>query len=279
MIKSVLCPRSHLPLLYFAFILFPWGFSHGLARATGGWLLTPALWSDLQAAGLETWGSECLSLKMNPVSPTPSHPQPPPSPPPPALGTGTVWTNPDSLVSTCNMWVQFQHPDFSFLCCKQQWEQSWNKVQGMKTHAIHEEGEDCKKKKKIVKCLHNNELLFNNSRAQPSTGNISFCESHSVMSDSLWTHALYSPWNSPGQNTGEVSLSVLQGIFPTQGLNPSELQMDYLPAEAPGKPKKYGMLHEFVCHPCAGAMTNFSVSLQFQYMCCQSKSKYLVRSY
>ena len=29
-------------LLYFAFILFPWCFSHGLARATGGWLLTPA---------------------------------------------------------------------------------------------------------------------------------------------------------------------------------------------------------------------------------------------
>ena len=29
-------------LLHFAFILFPWCFSHGLARATGGWLLTPA---------------------------------------------------------------------------------------------------------------------------------------------------------------------------------------------------------------------------------------------
>ena len=27
----------------------------------------------------------------------------------------------------------------------------------------------------------------------------------------------YSPWNSPGQNTGVGSLSVLQGIFPTQG--------------------------------------------------------------
>ena len=29
-----------------------------------------------------------------------------------------------------------------------------------------------------------------------------------------------SPWNSPGQNTGVSSLSILQGIFPTQGLNP-----------------------------------------------------------
>ena len=29
----------------------------------------------------------------------------------------------------------------------------------------------------------------------------------------------YTPWNSPGQNTGAGSLSLLQGIFLTQGLN------------------------------------------------------------
>ena len=34
------------------------------------------------------------------------------------------------------------------------------------------------------------------------------------------THGLYSPWDSPGQNTGVGSLSLLQGIFPTQGPNP-----------------------------------------------------------
>ena len=44
-------------------------------------------------------------------------------------------------------------------------------------------------------------------------------ESGSVVSDSLWPHGLYSPWNSPGQNTGVGNLSVLQGIFPTQGSN------------------------------------------------------------
>ena len=33
-------------------------------------------------------------------------------------------------------------------------------------------------------------------------------------------HGLYSPWNSPGQNTGVGSLSLLQGIFRTQGSNP-----------------------------------------------------------
>ena len=45
-------------------------------------------------------------------------------------------------------------------------------------------------------------------------------ESRSVVSDSLQTHGPYSPWNSPGQNTGVGSLFLLQGIFPTQGLNP-----------------------------------------------------------
>ena len=46
-------------------------------------------------------------------------------------------------------------------------------------------------------------------------------ESPSVVSNSLRPHGLYSSWNSPGQNTGVGSLSLLQGIFPTQGSNPS----------------------------------------------------------
>ena len=45
-------------------------------------------------------------------------------------------------------------------------------------------------------------------------------ESHSLVSDSLRPHGLYNPWKSPGQNTGMGSLSLLQGIFPTQGSNP-----------------------------------------------------------
>ena len=45
-------------------------------------------------------------------------------------------------------------------------------------------------------------------------------ESHSVVSNSLPPHGLYSPWNSPGQSTGVSTLSLLQGIFPTQGSNP-----------------------------------------------------------
>ena len=38
--------------------------------------------------------------------------------------------------------------------------------------------------------------------------------------DSLRSHGLYSPWNSPDQKTGVGSLSLLQAIFPTQGSNP-----------------------------------------------------------
>ena len=38
-------------------------------------------------------------------------------------------------------------------------------------------------------------------------------ESHSVLSD-------YSPWDSPGQNTGMCRLSLLWRIFPTQGWKP-----------------------------------------------------------
>ena len=41
-----------------------------------------------------------------------------------------------------------------------------------------------------------------------------------VMSSSLWPHGLWGPWNFLGQNTGVGSYSLLQGILPTQGLNP-----------------------------------------------------------
>ena len=40
-----------------------------------------------------------------------------------------------------------------------------------------------------------------------------------VMSNSLRPHRLYRPGDSPGQNTGVGSLSLLQGVLPTQGSN------------------------------------------------------------
>ena len=57
-------------------------------------------------------------------------------------------------------------------------------------------------------------------RGLPSGSDGKESESHSVVSDSLQPNGLYSPWNSPGKNTGVGSLSLLQGIFPTQGSYP-----------------------------------------------------------
>ena len=73
---------------------------------------------------------------------------------------------------------------------------------------------------------------------------ISESESRSVVSDSLQTCGLHSPWNSPGQNTG-----VGRQPFPSPGdlLNsgmeprtPTQ-QADSLPAEPQGKPKNTGV--------------------------------------
>ena len=46
--------------------------------------------------------------------------------------------------------------------------------------------------------------------------------------------------NSLGKNTGVCCHALLQGIFPTQGLNPAlnTLQVDCLPSEPPGKPNR-----------------------------------------
>ena len=69
-------------------------------------------------------------------------------------------------------------------------------------------------------------------------------ESCSVVSDFLWPHGLYSPWNSPGQNIGVGKLSLLQGIFPTQGSNPGLLhcrQIPYQPSHKGSPSKNTGM--------------------------------------
>ena len=69
------------------------------------------------------------------------------------------------------------------------------------------------------------------------------CFSHST---SLWPHELQPtrllcPWDSPGKNTGVGCHALLQGIFPTQGLNLSLLhllhrQAGSLPLVPPEKP-------------------------------------------
>ena len=64
-------------------------------------------------------------------------------------------------------------------------------------------------------------------------------ESHSVVSDSLRPHGLYTPWNSPGQNIGVGQPFPPPGDLPNPETEPrsTALRADSLPAELPGKPR------------------------------------------
>ena len=57
----------------------------------------------------------------------------------------------------------------------------------------------------------------------------------------LQPHGLCSPWNSPDQNTGVGSLSLLQGIFPTLGSNAglSHCRWILYQLSHKGKPRPY----------------------------------------
>ena len=49
---------------------------------------------------------------------------------------------------------------------------------------------------------------------------VKWSESGSVLHESFRPHGLYSPSNFPGQNTGVGNISLLHGVFPSQGSNP-----------------------------------------------------------
>ena len=65
-----------------------------------------------------------------------------------------------------------------------------------------------------------------NGRSVPSLRALS--ENRSVVSDSLRPHRLYSPRNSPDQNTGVGSLSLLQWIFVTWESNQGLLHCKWI---------------------------------------------------
>ena len=74
---------------------------------------------------------------------------------------------------------------------------------------------------------------------------MNWSETHLVGSSSLWSHGLYPtrllcPWYFPGKNTGIGCHFLLQGIFPTQGLNLGLLhcRQDSLLSQLPGKRDK-----------------------------------------
>ena len=68
-----------------------------------------------------------------------------------------------------------------------------------------------------VSNLRSNFLERNPHQSKPECQSES--ESRLVVSDFLQPQGLYSPWNTPGQNTRVGNCSLFQGIFQTQRLN------------------------------------------------------------
>ena len=65
---------------------------------------------------------------------------------------------------------------------------------------------------------------------------VKWSESSSVVSDSLWPHGLYSPWNSPGQNTGMAFPFSRGSSQPRDQTQVSHIAGGFsLPAGPPGK--------------------------------------------
>ena len=80
------------------------------------------------------------------------------------------------------------------------------------------------------------------------------------MSDCLQPHGLDSPRNSSDQNTGEGSLSLLQGIFPTQGSNPGLPHCRRILYQLchKGSPR----ILEWVAYPFSGALPEPGIKLE-----------------
>ena len=124
----------------------------------------------------------------------------------------------------------------------------------MTPDTLHEHAPNQKKKSKL-KSL--------NTKSRES-------ESCSVVSSSLQPHVLYSPWNSPGQNTGLGSLSLHQWIFPTQKSNRGHLYCRWILYQLSYEGQEYTtkavssvtQLCPTLCEPMDCSMPDFSVHHQ-----------------
>ena len=99
------------------------------------------------------------------------------------------------------------------------------------------------KAKKQIKINHSIELLGLRDTWYTKSGLVKVAQS----SDSLPPYGLYSPWNSPGQNTEVGSLSLLQGHLPDPGIEPGSpaLQQILYKLNYKGSPR----ILEWVAYP------------------------------
>ena len=93
------------------------------------------------------------------------------------------------------------------------------------------------------------------------------CQVEVTQSVSLPPHGLLParflcPWNSPGQNTGVGSHSLLQGIFPTQGSNPGLPHCKWILYELNHKGSKRW---EILLHFLEGTVTILLVILRWRF--------------
>ena len=127
------------------------------------------------------------------------------------------------------------------VCSDEEWLWCSCVLGNLETYSVHQNWKRHTRLDKLPWCLRQRTDL-NHFRTKNSCQHRPGVSSVWKVEVALWLHGLYRPWNSPGQNTGVGGCSFLQGIFPTQGLNPAlTLQADSLPSEPPGKPENTGV--------------------------------------
>ena len=105
--------------------------------------------------------------------------------------------------------------------------------QFLKNSAIEKSGKESKSPKEVEKKSQRVEKTLEDKRKKEQS------ESHSVASNSLRPHTLYSPWSSPGQNTGVGSLSLLQRISqPRDQTQVFRIAGIFFTSEPPGNPRR-----------------------------------------
>ena len=90
-----------------------------------------------------------------------------------------------------------------------------------------------------------------------------------------YPHGLYNPLNSPGQNTGMGSLSLLQGIFPTQGWNPGlpHCRQILNQLSHKGSPR----ILEWVAHPFSSGSSDPGIKLGVYYTAGRFFTNWVIR--